>query len=89
MERRTYATFKKQWPKAGVKIIVTSPPISYDEYFNQANPKDLVINIMVGDLERISVYPDLGYQIKQAIPRQVFEAYQNLVRLGYTHHLIK
>jgi len=88
MERRTYATFKKQWPDSSAKIYVTSPQIAYVDYFNEACPKDLVLNIMVGDLQRIKEYPKLGYQITQDIPDYVWAAYQQLVAHGYTKHLI-
>lgn len=88
MERRAYATFKKQWPDPGADFMVTSPQISYDEYFNSANPKERTIHIMVGDLQRIREYPKLGYQVTQTIPNTVWQAYKQLVRLGYTEHLI-
>ncbi len=87
MERRTWATFKIEWPQK--KAIVTSPPISFDEYCNDEFPKDKVINIMIGDLQRIKVYSKLGYQKQQKIPRNVWHAYKELVKLGYNKHLIK
>jgi uncharacterized SAM-binding protein YcdF (DUF218 family) len=89
MERRTYATFKKQWPGQEIDILVTSPPIPYEEYFNDENPKDKILNVMVGDLQRIKEYPTLGYQIKQDIPDDVWQAYEELVKLGFTKHLVK
>jgi uncharacterized SAM-binding protein YcdF (DUF218 family) len=89
MERRTFATFVKQWPEEGVKIVVTSPVISYDEYFDRQNPKQDIIDVMVGDLQRISEYPKLGFQIEQEIPTEVWQAWEKLVELGYTKHLIK
>jgi uncharacterized SAM-binding protein YcdF (DUF218 family) len=88
MERRTYATFKKQWPDQTTEILVTSPQIEYEDYFNDLNPKDLVLNIMVGDLQRIKEYPKLGFQIEQEIPPEVWSAYEQLVGAGYTKHLI-
>lgn len=88
MERRTYATFKKQWPDADVTITVTSPEIPYQQYCNEANPKDLVINFMVGDLERIREYPKLGFQIEQEIPTNVWSAYERLVGAGFDKQLI-
>ena len=49
MERRTYATFKKQWPGPtggeGVDILVTSPDIDFDNYFTPEFSRDLVISI--------------------------------------------
>ena len=86
MERRTYATFKKVWPEK--EFIVTSPPIPYEEYFNSEIPKDRVLNIMVGDMQRIKVYPEKGFQIPQEIPKEVLGAYEKLVAMGYTKHLI-
>lgn len=66
MERRTFATFKKVWPEKS--LIVTSPPISFEDYPNEEISKDKVINIMVGDLQRIKLYPGRGFQIFQEIP---------------------
>lgn len=87
MERRTYATFKKQWP--GKEFTVTSPQISFEEYPTGEIPLEKVINIMVGDLQRIKIYPEKGFQIPQEIPDDVWEMYQKLIRLGYDRHLVK
>jgi uncharacterized SAM-binding protein YcdF (DUF218 family) len=86
MERRTYATFMKLWP--GKRGIVASPPIPFPEYPTAELPKELVINIMVGDLQRIRVYPGRGFQIEQEIPDDVWQAFERLVELGYDKHLI-
>ena len=89
MERRTYATFKKQWPNSETSIFVTSPRLSYEEYVTSgALDKDLVINVMVGDLQRIKEYPKKGFQIEQDIPATVWHAYETLVAAGYTKHLL-
>lgn len=91
MERRSYATFRKLWPEKDV--IVTSPQISFDDYLEaQANSElsvDDTISIMVGDLQRLKLYPEKGYQIYQEIPDEVWKAYEELVRAGYDRHLIK
>ena len=87
MERRSYATFKKHWPDK--KLIVTSPQIPFEEYPTEDIPLERVINIMVGDLQRIKVYPAMGYQISQEIPEPVWAAYNRLIELGYDQHLIK
>lgn len=89
MERRAYATLKAQWPSQQPDFIVTSPQLSYDEYISDPKyPKDYVIEVMVGDLQRIREYPKLGYQIEQPIPDDVWQAYEELVRLGFDKHLI-
>lgn len=87
MERRTFATLKKLWPEKD--CIVTSPPIPFDQYPTKELPKERVINIMVGDLQRIKVYAEKGFQISQEIPVNVWSAYEKLVELGYTEHLVK
>jgi len=87
MERRSYATFKRYWPDK--KLMVTSPQISFEQYPNGEISLEQVINIMVGDLQRIKIYPKRGFQIFQEIPEDVWQAYEKLVSLGYTKHLVK
>jgi uncharacterized SAM-binding protein YcdF (DUF218 family) len=87
MERRSYATFKKHWPDK--KLLVTSPQISFEDYPIAETPLEKVISIMVGDLQRIKIYPSKGFQIPQHIPDDVWEAYEQLVALGFNRHLIR
>lgn len=87
MERRTYAAVVKQW--AGeLDFSVTSPQIDFDDYPTEQFTRDDLINIIVGDFQRISKYEKLGFQIHQDIPSEVVQAYQRLVDAGYTKHLI-
>ena len=87
MERRSYATFKKHWPDK--ELIVTSPQLSFEAYPSAEIPMEKVIGIMVGDMQRIKVYPQKGFQIAQPIPEDVWQAYENLVAAGFTQQLIK
>lgn len=87
MERRSYATFKKHWPRKNV--VITSPQIPFDNYPNGDIPADRVIEIMAGDLQRIREYPAKGFQIHQDIPDDVWKAFERLVALGFDGHLIK
>jgi len=87
MERRSYATFKKHWPDK--ELIVTSPQIPFDEYANEEIPIEKVIHIMAGDLQRIKLYPAKGFQIHQAIPGDIWKAYERLIALGFDQHLMK
>lgn len=89
MERRAYATFKKHWPEK--QCVITSPQLSFEAYCQSSNPEinqEAVINLMVGDLQRVKLYGERGFQIPQEIPGNVWEAYQALVAAGYTKHLI-
>lgn len=87
MERRTFATFKKQWP--GPECVVTSPQISFVEYETDEEARERFIHVMVGDLERIQKYPKLGYQIEQDIPPEVWEAQSRLLDAGYTKYALQ
>ncbi len=87
MERRTYATIKKQWPE--IDCIVTSQQVSYENYCNQPEAKDKFLHSIVGDLVRIKEYSKLGYQIEQEIPDEVWQAGQELIKLGYNKYLLK
>ena len=86
MERRSYATFEKNWP--GKRFVVTSPQIPFENYPTDEIPLDKVINIMVGDLQRIKIYPQKGFQIYQETPDDVWQAYEKLVKLGFDKQLI-
>ncbi len=88
MERRTLATFEKQWPGPKTEILVTSPQINFMDYPNQDVSMEEVISIMLGDLQRIKIYPEKGFQTYQPIPDDVWEAYEKLVAQGFTSHLI-
>jgi uncharacterized SAM-binding protein YcdF (DUF218 family) len=85
MERRSFATFKKLWPEK--EFCVTSPQLSFEEYPTAEIPLDLLINVMVGDLQRIKIYPDKNFQIYQEIPPHVWDAYQQLLDLDFNKHL--
>ena len=91
MERRTFATFKKVWPEK--HAIVTSPRVSLDEYLerysNDALSTSDVISIMVGDLQRVKLYAQTGFQIPQEIPADVWDAFEALVAAGYDTRLVR
>jgi uncharacterized SAM-binding protein YcdF (DUF218 family) len=86
MERRTYAAFRKLWPE--VVCVVASPNLSFEEYPSAHHHTDYWLETMVGDLQRIKEYPKRGWQIEQEIPRDVWEAYEHLVTLGYTKYVM-
>lgn len=90
MERRSYATFRQLWPEK--QVLVTSPQVTFEEYLrnfsNETLSRDDVIGIMVGDLQRLRLYPERGFQIRQEIPDEVWTAYELLVKAGYDKYLI-
>ncbi|HEU4606748.1 MAG TPA: YdcF family protein, partial [Chitinophagaceae bacterium] len=56
---------------------------------NADAPLEMVINIMTGDLQRIRLYAEKGFQIYQDIPEAVWKAYERLVALGFNRQLVK
>ena len=86
MERRSFATFKKRWPEKDVRV--TSPQISFDDYPAGEITLEKMIQIMVGDLQRIKIYPEKGFQIEQHIPEEVWKAYESLVAAGYGEAIV-
>jgi len=91
MERRAYATFRRLWPEK--EVVVTSPRASFEEYLERYANERLsaadVVSIMVGDLQRIRLYPERGFQIPQEIPVEVWAAFEELVEAGYDRHLVE
>lgn len=83
VERRCLAICLKVWPE--VQWTVTSPPISLGDYHE--HQKDLPHHL-VGTVQRLVVYAERGFQIRQTIPREVVAAYELLRREGYTGQLV-
>jgi uncharacterized SAM-binding protein YcdF (DUF218 family) len=86
MQRRAWATMAVEWPE--MPATVASPDLTLDEYFTSELTPDRIVNIIVGDLQRLWVYARKGYSAPQRLPGEVMLAYEGLVALGYTQHLI-
>ncbi|MEU6350158.1 YdcF family protein [Streptomyces sp. NPDC047072] len=86
MERRSFATARKLWPD--VEILCASEPLEFDDYLKSIGDEKLVLDMLVGDLQRIIEYPKLGFAIEQEVPEDVHGAYESLNRDGFTSRLI-
>jgi uncharacterized SAM-binding protein YcdF (DUF218 family) len=86
MERRTFATIRRQWPEVALRV--SSPPLDFATYCDSTIPIRDIIEFMVGDLQRIMEYPKLGFMIPLEVPDRVLAAYEALVTAGFTRHLI-
>jgi len=88
-ERRTRGTFWNHWPgEPCPTFFVTSPQITFDEYIKENNITfDDLVNTMVGDLQRLKEWRRKD-SMDQEIPEDVLEAWELLVRMNYTSHLI-
>ncbi|GAA2541495.1 MULTISPECIES: YdcF family protein [Streptomyces] len=84
-ERRAYATTRKLWPE--VEVVSASTPMTFDEYVDSIGDARLVIDMLVGALQRLMIYPDQGFMIRQPVPTDAAEAYERLCQAGYTSRL--
>lgn len=87
MQRRAYATARKLWPEADV--VCASENLSFDDYVKSIGDEKLVIDMLVGDLQRVIEYPARGFAITQDVPAQVTAAYQRLIAAGYDSRLMR
>lgn len=85
-ERRAYATARKLWPE--VEIVSASSPMTLEEYVDSIGDARLVIDMLVGALQRLLIYPAQGLMISQPVPDDVTEAYERLCRRGFTSRLL-
>ena len=87
MERRGYVTCRRQWPEASVTC--ASQPIAFPDYLASFDDPRLVIDYMVGDLQRVIEYPKHGFAIEQDVPEEVHAALKRLIVAGYDSALLK
>lgn len=66
-----------------------NPQFSFPDEVSHITGVFGVISEMVGDIQRIMKYPDLGFQIHHSLPEYVLAAYEYLIKEGFIHHLIK
>ncbi|MFB7255673.1 YdcF family protein [Streptomyces nojiriensis] len=86
MERRSFATARKLWPE--VEVLCASEPLELDGYVKSIGDGKLVLDMLVGDLQRVIEYPKLGFAIAQDVPEDVHDAYESLMRDGFTSRVI-
>ncbi|GAB3722086.1 YdcF family protein [Nocardiopsis oceani] len=87
MERRAHATTRALWPEADT--VCASAGIGFDDYLGTIGNDRLVVDTMVGDLQRVMEYPARGFAVPQEVPGHVREAYAYLVEAGFDGHLIR
>lgn len=84
-EKRAYAAFKKIMPE--YDVIIHSENISCEEYYKR-NGNEWV-NVLVGDIQRMKLFYEKGWQIKMNIPQNVWNAYEILAKRGYDKFILK
>ena len=91
MEKRLWAAMQVYWPET--KAVYTSPQVSVEEHIAHAEKIGMtrkgVIETIVGDVQRMELYAQKGYQLAVEIPAEVRDAFDALVAQGYTGQLAK
>ena len=91
MERRIVAAMGVYW--GSQSFSVTSPLHPIPEYLayarSQGVSENAAVSVIVGDFQRIELYAQLGYQLPQYIPPEAWEAYRQLVSMGFDKQLAK
>lgn len=90
-ERRTLNTAKKVFPDK--EIIITSKDVSFDEYFDELKQKpkeyrDTIISVLVGNIQRMMIYPQFGLQVEDKVPKEVNRSYRKLKSLGFDKDIL-
>ena len=91
MERRITAAMGVYWPEQAFSV--TSPQTSVADYLADAKrqgvTENAAISVIVGDFQRMDLYAKKGYQIPQHIPEEAWEAFHQLVKMGFDTQLAK
>ena len=91
MERRIKAAMGVYWPELDFRV--TSPQVTIPQYLEAAARQGVSpnasVSVIVGDFQRMDLYAKLGYQLPQHIPDRAWEAFHELVEMGYDKQLAK
>lgn len=86
-QRRAYTTFRATWPE--LDVVCSSRPLSLRDYMSTIGDPHFVVDMIVGDTQRVIEYPAAGFSSEQPVPESVVAAYRRLVGAGFTSRLIK
>lgn len=77
---------RKLW--AEVEVVCASTPMDLEEYANFIGDARMVIDMIVGALQRVLVFPGWGLAIEQDVPDGAVAAYERLCTEGFTSRLL-
>lgn len=85
-QRRAYATAQKVWPE--IEIFCSARSLDFADYVATIGDESRVINMLVGDTQRLWAYADKGFAAPQEVDEGTMAAYARLVSVGYTTRLL-
>lgn len=90
-ERRTLSCAKQILKDK--ELYITSYDITFEEYFNTLDKKTIEeiinnISVIIGDIQRLIVYPQLGWQTIEYVPKSIIDKYNYLKSLGFNKYIM-
>lgn len=86
VEHRVKTTAPIGWPEK--RVFITSPPhLTFDHYIDTYGIQ-FVGELVVGEVQRLEVYADRGYQVQTVIPQRIWDSYDLLVQNGFHNQII-
>jgi uncharacterized SAM-binding protein YcdF (DUF218 family) len=86
-QRRAYATARKLWPE--LDVVCSARGESLDDYVASIGDVNRVLNMLVGDTQRIWLYARQGFAVPQPIDDRTLAAYERLVNAGFNTRLLE
>ena len=85
-QRRTLSTAKAIMKNK--ELYITSPDVTYNKFIINLEKRtyediNSIISVVVGDIQRMIIFPQLGWQIEEDVPKEVIDAYYVLKNKGY------
>ena len=88
-ERRTLSAAQMFF--SNKKLFITSPESTFEDFLNQIkkNPKKAynTISVMIGDIQRLIIFPQLGWQTPVEVPEEIIKLYKYFKKLGFTKYI--
>lgn len=84
---RAYATVRKLWPE--LDVVCSSHGQTFEDYVRTIGDAARVLNMLVGDTQRIWVYAKRGFAEFQPVDENTRSAYERLVGAGFTQRILQ
>jgi uncharacterized SAM-binding protein YcdF (DUF218 family) len=85
-QRRAWATARKVWPS--LDLVCSARWLGLEDYMESIADPYRVLNMLVGDTQRLWVYAEAGFAVPVQVPAVVRAAYDRLVDAGFTRRLV-
>ncbi|MCI8547303.1 MAG: YdcF family protein [Bacilli bacterium] len=89
--RRTYLTAINIFQNK--KIMITYPELTFDTFYQKLKYKTFkelryTVSVVLGDIQRIIVYPQLGWMSYEKVPESIIESYYILKEMGFDQFIM-